>query len=115
MDIIEIKDIFIRNGWKEELLSRLPANQLNENLDFLLYYGDKLSFRFHFKEKLIRLMIYNGGDDRCLQFNYKNELPKIIEAIISIQNELTVETYFNYYFSLQLNFDISILAYEQFL
>ena len=115
MELSQIRNQFLESHWKEEILSRLPINNLNKGVQLYLYFKDRLSIRLNPDDKIIRLMIYNSGDDRCLEINYNNNLSEIIKNLINAQDEINVDTYLNFYLTLQGICDVSILAYEQFL
>ena len=115
METSEIKDKLIANGWIEENITNLPHNQLNAGLEAYLTYKGKHTFRYHPKDKFIRLMILGEGDERCLQLDYENKLSEVLEHLISVKEDLTMDNYISQYLALQEICPTSILAVEQFL
>jgi hypothetical protein len=137
MTSIEIIEKLKSNGWKEQSPTELDANSLNKGTKIYFTYKDRLSFRFHETENIIRIMIYgkaaNEGfkvdyisridkvfdkightDVRGLQIEAGSKLNEILNEIISMQEEISLDSYFTAYMKIQSVGDVSILALEQF-
>jgi hypothetical protein len=115
MEFAEMGAWLTAAGWIEQAVSELPQNRLNAGVEAVFSYRNKLSLRYHPEEMFIRLMIYGAGDARCLQLDYQDKLERVIEIIISIKDDLSLDSYLSQYLALQAICPVSILMVEQFL
>jgi hypothetical protein len=102
-------------GWVEESVADLPRNRLNAGAKACLSYKGRLSLRYHPGNGYIRLMIYGHGDERCFQIDYEDRLEPVLEHILSVQDDLSLDTYLSQYLAIQAICPVSILMVEQFL
>lgn len=139
MEIQDAVTTLTSNGWKSLDPSGLPSNDLNTGTSEYLVFADRLSLRFYSSENILRLFIYGKAsqpdfqidfisqidpsldkighnDVRGLQMEFDNEgLDELVPAIQELQSTITIDSYFDAYFSLQAYASVSILAVEQFL
>jgi hypothetical protein len=115
MNLAAIVEKLTAAYWVEEEISDLPKNALNEGVQAHLSYKGRLSFRYHPEQGYIRLMIYGRGDVRGLQIEYGDKLKEVLDKLVSIQDDLSLDSYLTHYLELQSICPISILMVEQFL
>ncbi len=105
----------LSKGWIVQSLEYLDANKLNSGVTAFYGYKNKLTLRFYSAENILRLMIHQMQDNRCLQFDCEDKTDDILNAIFEIQDDLAIDNYFGHYFNLQQIANVSVLMTEQFL
>ncbi len=105
----------INTGWQAENLSNLEKNKLNSGVTAFYSYKNTLSLRVYTEENMLRLMIHEMQDNRCLQFDCDDKTDHFLNKIIEIQDQINIENYFSHYFSLQQIGNVSVVLTEQFL
>ena len=133
-----IREKLTHYGWREGNIAALTSNALNRGIRSYFIYKDKLSLRFHSEENFIRLMVYGKTSNEDFKVNYisqidtsldktgyndvrgfqidcKKNLSDVLNSIVSMQDTLTLDSYFDFYLKIQSVGEVSILAVEQFI
>lgn len=105
-----IQGTLLAQGWKENSVADKPALQLR-----MTYRksGHHVKLDLRAKSNELWLWLIGETDWRCLSLHGKQPMA-IIEAIISMQDELKFEDYLTNYMSLQSHCDVSIVSWEQY-
>jgi hypothetical protein len=126
------------NGWLEGNIPELTSNNLNRDVSAYFIYKNKLSLRYHAKENFIRLMVFGKTNNEDFKVNYiskidksldgigyndvrgfqidcKKNLDDVLNDLLSMQDTITLDSYFDFYLKIQSVGEISILAVEQFI
>lgn len=100
----------LSNGWISESIEKQP------DIDLQFAYknaGNHIVIDHILKNKMLQLWFIGSNDKACYGFKYTDNLEKILDTIISIQNELKYENHFKNYSEIKKVFEVTIICWEQ--
>jgi len=105
-------------GWLEKDTNPF-SEKVSQGADNYFVYKNKLNSNVgicHFeKDKMVKLRLENptGNDVRWFQMEYGDQLDSLIDAIIEVQDNLSLDNYFACYSAFSSVCPTSFLAWEQ--